>query len=200
MARISPFAAALLGTLLVSSASAQVQAFGGSFPRMSTRVLYFGENAPLGQISIQYGQPVWKPEYENLLTESRDTSQRLGSDFWTCLDTDMDLTIGGAPVPKGQWYLGLRIDTEGRPHLMVMEAAAVRAQKADASQTQMFLAKINAPLQHSRTEQQVDRLTIALSTEGKPTGEAELIVTWGKHKLTAPVVADLETGNAPAPR
>ena len=105
----------------------------------------------------------------------------------------------GVEVPAGQWYLGLRIDEEGEFHLMVMEAAAVRAQKADASATGMFLAKINAPLQHSRTDTQVDKLTILLNTEGKRTGESDLVLTWGKHKMTAPVVADLGTGEKPKP-
>lgn len=200
MSRISLIAAALLGTVLVSSATAQVQTFGGNFPRMSTRVLYFGETAPLGQISIQYGQPVWKPEYDRMLTESRNTSNRLGSDFWTSLDTDLDLTIAGTAVPKGQWFLGLRIDEDGKPHLMVMEAAAVRELKGDGFQTEMFQAKINAPLQHSRTEQEVDKLTITLSTEGKDLGQSELIVTWGTHRMAAPIVAEVETGEKPAPQ
>ena len=113
MARIPLLAAALLGTALFSAAPAQVQAFGDNFPRMSTRLLYFGETGPLGQICIQYGQPEWKAEYDQMLTAARGTSQRLGRDFWTSLDTDMDLTIGGTKVPAGQWYLGLRIDEEG---------------------------------------------------------------------------------------
>ena len=194
MARISHIAAALLGTVLLSTAPAQVQAFGGNFPRMSTRILYFGEAAPLGQISIQYGQPVWKSEYDQLLAEAKPQSIRLGSDFWTSLDTDLDLTIGGVEIPTGQWFLGLSITEDGKLALMVMEAAEVRRQKGDAFLTSEFTAKINAPLQHSRTDTQVDKLTIVLDTEGKETGQADFVITWGKHRMSAPLVADMSSG------
>ncbi len=200
MTRIPFLAAMLLGTVLLSPAPTQVQTFGGSFPRMSTRILYFGETAPLGQICIQFGQPDWKPEYDRMLTEATSTTQRLGRDFWTSLDTDLDLTIGGTEVPAGQWYLGLSIGEDGKLSLMVMEAAAVRAQKGDAFMSSQFQAKINAPLKHSRTEKQVDKLTIFLATEGRQLGQADLEITWGTHKMTAAVVADMSSGDKPQPR
>jgi hypothetical protein len=200
MTRIPFLAATLLGTVLLSPAPTQVQTFGGSFPRMSTRILYFGETAPLGQISIQYGQPDWKPEYDRMLTEAKGTTQRLGRDVWTSLDTDLDLTIGGTEVPAGQWYLGLSIGEDGELSLMVMEAAAVRAQKGDAFMTDQCQAKINAPLKHTRTDEQVDKLTIFLATEGKELGQADLEITWGTHKMTAALTANVNTGDNPQPR
>ena len=200
----SPVGLALLALVLLAVASlpgallaqeqlrSDVQAYAQTTPRMSTRIAWFSRTGSPGQLCIQYGQPTWKSDYDSKLDQAKGKSLRLGSDFWTSLDTSVDLTIGGTAVPAGQWYLGLACSDDGQWSLMVMEAAKVREHKADAFVTQRLKAKIQAPLRHAAAEQQTDKLSIELTDEPGKVGHGALRIAWGKHQLTAPIVADLK--------
>src|SRR5262249_54069495 len=111
-----------IGMLLCwgSAASAQQQqrprvvAFGSDSPeRGTTRIGYWDnvKNGGTGQFAIDYGRPVWKKDYEDSAKFDSITKGqvwRLGSNFWTVLDTDMPIKISGKTVPVGSCYLGLK--------------------------------------------------------------------------------------------
>src|SRR5262245_16177828 len=92
------------------AAAQDIVASAQSGPRMATRLAFWAKDysKALGQVCIQYAQPTWKEEYETSLTHAKGASMRLGSDFWTTLDTNVELTLGGTRVAIGLWYLGLR--------------------------------------------------------------------------------------------
>src|ERR1051325_9339498 len=96
-----------------------IVAFGSDSPeRGTTRVGFWNtrKNMGAGQFAIDYGRPVWKKDYEDAAKFDAMTKghvYRLGSNFWTTLDTDMPLTIGGTTVPAGLWYLGLQRSADG---------------------------------------------------------------------------------------
>ncbi|MGA2611025.1 MAG: hypothetical protein ABSH01_26565, partial [Terriglobia bacterium] len=74
--------------------------------RASARVLYWNTqtNAAAGQFVIDYGRPVWKKEYEDPAkfdAMTRGKIWRMGSNFWSILDTQLPLSIGGKKVPVG---------------------------------------------------------------------------------------------------
>src|SRR5208283_2719107 len=80
--------------------------------RASTRVLYWNrlQHAAAGQFAIDYGRPVWKSVYEDPVKFGQMTKGkvwRMGSNFWTTLDTCLPLKISGKDVPVGYYYLGL---------------------------------------------------------------------------------------------
>ena len=86
--------------------------------RASARVLYWNEvkNGAAGQLAINYGRPLWKKDYEDAkkfdgMTEGK--TWRMGSNFWTDLDTSLPLQISGKNVPAGHYYLGLHRSQDG---------------------------------------------------------------------------------------
>src|SRR5437667_8413465 len=91
----------------------KIVAFGSDSPeRGTTRVGYWNneKNQGAGQFAIDYGRPVWRKEYEDTANFDKMTKgkvYRLGSNYWTTLDTDIPLTVAGKSIPAGQWYLGL---------------------------------------------------------------------------------------------
>ena len=97
----------------------KVVSFGSDSPeRGTTRVGYWNmeKNMGIGQFAIDYGRPVWRKEYEDAAKFDAMTKgkvYRLGSNFWTTLDTDMPLKIAGNTVPTGSWYLGLHRSDDG---------------------------------------------------------------------------------------
>src|SRR5215471_499208 len=112
----------------------KVVAFGSDSPeRGTTRVGYWDtqKNQGMAQFAIDYGRPVWKKDYEDSAKFDKMTKgqvYRLGSNFWTTLDTDIPLTIAGKNVPAGHWYLGLyRSEDGGTWSLCLIDPAKVRA-------------------------------------------------------------------------
>src|SRR5208283_5477202 len=80
--------------------------------RASARVLYMNteKHEAAGQFAIDYGRPVWKSTYEDPAKFDQMTkgkTWRMGSNFWTALDTGLPLKISGTVVPPGYYYLGL---------------------------------------------------------------------------------------------
>src|SRR5690606_20390312 len=47
----------------MAQAGRGVRAFTADTPRVSSRLLFWGQGGSPGQIVVDYGQPVWKPEY-----------------------------------------------------------------------------------------------------------------------------------------
>src|SRR5260370_8341950 len=94
-----------------------IEAFGSDSPeRGTTRVGYWdnAKNKGAGQLAIDYGRPVWKAAYEDAAkfdAMTKGKTWRMGSNYWTALDTDMPLTISGKTVPVGIWYLGFHRST-----------------------------------------------------------------------------------------
>ena len=108
--------------------------------RASARVLYWNtvKNGAAGQFAINYGRPVWKSVYEDPANFDRMTKGkiwRMGSNFWTALDTCLPLKISGKDVPAGYYYLGLHRSEDGSKwSLAFIDPAKVRAAHLDAFQ------------------------------------------------------------------
>lgn len=179
----------LTSTLVLAAISAQdTMTFAQSAPRMATRISFWGKDfTPLGQACIQFAQPVWKAEYDQMVDKVKGKNLRLGSDFWTSLDANVDMTISGVAVAAGQWYLAMHCSEKGEWSLLLIDPAAIRAKKMDAFQSSSVEAKLSAPLTESRLESSADKLTIELKEVKDTLGAGTLVVTWGTHKLSAPI-------------
>ena len=174
----------------------KIIAFGSDSPeRGTTRVGYWNneKNMGAGQFAIDYGRPVWKKEYEDPATFDKITKgkvYRLGSNFWTTLDTDMPLNIAGKTIPAGVWYLGLhRSDDGGTWSLVFIDPAKARAAHVDASEIERAPIAYKTPMTIDQPGEPKDKLTIDLVFKRTDIANVKLTIAWGKVQLSAPIQA-----------
>src|SRR5688572_16178305 len=97
-----------------------IVAFGADTPeeRVSTGFLFYNEaqRRPLGAVTIQYGQPAWRTEYDEAArfdSMTKGKTWRFGKGFWTTMDNNIPIRIAGKEVPAGYWYLALERSSDG---------------------------------------------------------------------------------------
>lgn len=169
-------------------------AFGSDSPeRGTTRVGYWNneKNMGAGQFAIDYGRPVWKKDYEDTAKFDAMTKgkvYRLGSNFWTTLDTDMPLVIAGKTIPAGAWYLGLHRSEDGATwSLVFIDPAKARAAHVDASEIERAPIAFKAPMTADPSGEMKDKLTIDLVFKRGDLQNVTLKIGWGKIQLSAPI-------------
>jgi Protein of unknown function (DUF2911) len=172
----------------------KIVAFGSDSPeRGTTRVGYWNneKNMGAGQFAIDYGRPVWRKEYEDTAKFDAMTKgkvYRLGSNFWTTLDTDMPLTIAGKTIPAGNWYLGLHRSEDGATwSLVFIDPAKARAAHVDASEIERAPIAYRAPMTVEQAAEAKDKLTIDLIFQKGALMDVTLKIAWGKMQMSAPV-------------
>lgn len=168
---------------------------GGVDDYGSTRVLYWNTKADssAGQFAINYGRPGWKKDYEDSAKFDAMTKGkvwRMGSNFWTSLDTCLPLKIAGKSVAPGYYYLGLQRSPDGATwSLAFIDPAKVRGAHTDAFEIQKAKVEFTAPMTTAKAEGVAQMLTITLSYAKETPRKATLKVAWGNLALTAPVEA-----------
>ena len=166
---------------------------GGPDDRASARVLYWNAqaNAPAGQFAIDYGRPVWKKDYEDPAkfdAMTRGKIWRMGSNFWSVLDTQLPLSIGGKKVPVGSYYLGLHRSEEGSEwSLVFIDPSRVRRGRMDAFLIEKAPVEFEASMSIAKLEAPADKLTITLSYPKADIKHVTLRVAWGNLALSAPI-------------
>ena len=172
----------------------KIIAFGSDSPeRGTTRVGYWNneKNMGAGQFAIDYGRPVWRKEYEDTANFDKMTKgkvYRLGSNFWTTLDSDMQLTIAGKAIPAGSWYLGLHRSEDGATwSLVLIDPAKARAAHIDASEIERAPIAFKAPMTVEQATESKEKLTIDLIFQKGNLKDVTLRIGWGKMQLSAPV-------------
>ena len=161
--------------------------------RASARVLYWNAktNSAAGEFAIDYGRPVWKKDYEDPAKFDAMTKGkvwRMGSNFWTVLDTSLPLKIGGKRVGVGSYYLGLRRSADGASwSLAFIDPAQVRRTRLDGFEVGKAAVGFEAPMTVENASSPVDKLTITLSYPKEDPKKVTLKVAWGRMVLTAPI-------------
>ena len=155
--------------------------------RGNTRIFYWYQASSAGNVSIDYGQPRWKAQYEPFLTKPSGKRWRFGQNFWTSLDTNIPLTIGGVELDVGQYYLVLENHSEHGLRLIALDPQAVRQQRLDAYEANKTKGGIALPLEHSKTKHTAQSLSIELTVDRSEKHRADLVVHFGPHRLTARV-------------
>lgn len=185
---------ALLAQDAQQKPKAKLVSFGSDSPeRGTTRVGYWNmeKNMGVGQFAIDYGRPVWRKEYEDTAKLDEMTKgkvYRLGSNFWTTLDTDMPLKIAGKTVPIGSWYLGLHRSTDGATwSLVFIDPAKARAAHVDASEIERAPVEFKIPVTTDQTTETKEKLTIDLVRQKDNFKDVTLRIGWGKIQLSAPI-------------
>jgi hypothetical protein len=165
--------------------------------RASTRVLYWDtkRDGSAGQLAIDYGRPVWKKDYEDpgkFDAMTKGKVWRMGSNFWTLLDTSLPLKISGKAVPAGYYFVALRRSADGAQwSLAFIDPAKVRAARLDGFEIQKAKVEFEAPVKVEKASAITEKLTITLSyPEDAPTKVA-MKVAWGNFLVTAPIEVTL---------
>jgi hypothetical protein len=166
---------------------------GTADDRASARVLYWDTqaNAPAGQVAIDYGRPVWKREYDDSAkfdAMTRGKIWRMGSNFWTTLDTQLPLSIGGKKVAVGSYYLGLHRSEEGSEwSLVFIDPGRVRKARFDAFQIEKVPVAFEAAMSTTKADTPTEKLTITLSYPKDDIKHVTVRVAWGNLVLSAPI-------------
>ncbi len=194
---LAPWASLVFAaTALAQQPKPMIVAEGGGVDDYgSTRVLYWNTktDSSAGQFAINYGRPGWKKEYEDSAKFDAMTKGkvwRMGSNFWTSLDTGLPLKIAGKSVAPGYYYLGLQRSPDGATwSLAFIDPAKVRSAHTDAFEIQKTKVEFMAPMTIAKAEGVVPKLTITLSYAKQTPRKATLKVAWGNLALTAPIEA-----------
>jgi len=161
--------------------------------RASARVLYWNtaKDGAAGQFAIDYGRPVWRSDYEDPVKfdgMTRGKVWRMGSNFWTTLDSCLPLKISGKAVPAGYYYLGLhRAEDGSKWSLAFIDPAKVRATHLDAFDIRKAVIAFEVPMSVAKAAGKPEKLTIELSYPKDNIRKVTLSVSWGTLALTAPI-------------
>jgi len=191
----------LAGLMLLSTLSVEGQqqrpkivAEGGTpDDRASARILYWNEqtNGPAGQFAIDYGRPLWKKDYEDPAkfdAMTRGKIWRLGSNFWSTLDTQLPLSIGGKRVSVGCYYLGLHRSEEGSEwSLVFIDPSKVRKGRLDAFLIDKAPVEFESVMSSAKAEAPAEKLTITLSHPADDIRHVTMRIAWGSLALSMPI-------------
>ena len=172
------------------------QSFVQTGERAFSRVLFFdrkdGEFHIPCQIVLTYGAPEWKEEFEGMIAQVKEGRRvRLGKDSWPTLDTNRPLTMGGAKVAPGSYYLTVEAVDDKTWNLVLLDPNDIRKELLDAFQAEKTKGGIAIPMKWQRTEKEQEKLLMTLSgTKDKPR-DFTLLLRWGKHELSAPVTIQM---------
>lgn len=179
-------------------AKSKLSVFGGEqAERSSVRLGYWDpeKKAVVGEFVINYGRPAWKKEYENaaafdLMTKGK--VWRLGSNYFTVLDTNLPLKIAGKDVPVGMYYLGLhRSEDGGTWSLAFIDPVKARTARLDAFAITQAPVEFRIPMTLEKATETKDKLTIALTSQKENMKSASLRISWGQLQLSAPIEVSL---------
>ena len=195
-----PILLAFFALPLVAQQKPQQEIIGeGGKPddRASARVLYWNTklDGSAGQLAIDYGRPVWKKDYQDPAKFDAMTKGkvwRMGSNFWTLLDTSLPLKISGKQVQPGYYFLGLRRSADGAEwSLAFIDPAKVRAARLDGFEVQKAKVEFETPVTVKKAAAITQKLTITLSYPKETPTQVTMKVAWGNFVATAPIEVTL---------
>ena len=158
-----------------------------------TRMLYWNEikDSPIAGVSIDFGRPAWNRQLDDPLRFDALTKGRvwrLGNDYWTTLDSNAPLKIGGRDIPIGLWYLGLQRSADGSAwNLVFIDPVKARAGRLDPHDMSAAPIEFRAPLTVEPPAGFAEKLTIVLAGEKANIRNGTLRISWGKVQLVAPI-------------
>ena len=152
---------------------------------------------PVAAVSIEFGRPVWNRQLDNPATFdqlTRGKVWRLGSDYWTTLDTNLPLTIAGRKIAVGLWYLGLDRSADGATwSLAFIDPVKARSGGMDGHWMDRVPVEFKVPLiVETTTGALTEKLAITLTAQPDNMRNLTLRIAWGRLRLATPVQAVLE--------
>ncbi|HSR50313.1 MAG TPA: DUF2911 domain-containing protein [Acidobacteriota bacterium] len=199
----------IAAALLTTPLSAEILIFAsGETERGASRIAIFDghprglttdQSEFVGQVTIHFGKPQWKPEYE--MKKPENGVWRLGADYWTTLENNLPIRLGGKRLEPGQHFLAARYSDSGW-RLLVLDPERVRKVHLDPFVFQAFPERYlkgsgsalvaEIPLKSSPLEEKAERLSILLQAHSKTLpAQATLQIRWGGTELSAEVEAEV---------
>ena len=172
---------------------AMVAEDGALQERGSARVLYWDTAADkaFGQFAIDYGRPLWKPAYDDpqkFDAATKGKVYRLGSNWWTSLDTHVPLKVGGTDVGVGNYFLGLERSADGAAwSLVFIDPVKVREMRLDAFQIERAPILFKVPMTTEEPATRNEKLLITLTYAKEDPKNVKMTISWGKLQMSAPV-------------
>jgi DUF2911 family protein len=152
-------------------------------PRGMARVVYFGGNGVAAEYTVEYGKPAWKDEFEKQLKGRL----RLGSNYWTTLDTWNGLSIGEKDVKAGEYFVALECSEKNQWSLVLLDPEPLRKSKIDGYSSNQTRGGQLVPMQHAETKESAETLAIRFIADEKDARLQTLEIRFGKHRLSAAV-------------
>jgi hypothetical protein len=170
--------------------AAEAMVFAQPGERRASRAVWFGGGGSYGQVSVSYGSVGWKDRYAGDIKSKKleNTRWRLGKDFWTTLDSNIPITIGGTAVPVGYYYLTLERRSNGDFVLALNDPAEVKKARLDAYMAEQTKGGIEVLLKHETLPESASKLDVSLSIDQEEPTKGAFTIKFGPNKLSAPVV------------
>lgn len=177
----------------MAKGAAQVQVFEQVIARKNARAAWFTRKDSPAQIAIDWSPVKWKPEFDTQLQAGKFVGKnwRLGADFWTRLDTSVDMQCGETKVPAGYYYLTLAQKDADHFVLTLHDPVAIKKRKLDAYQAEGLRGGLDLALTHGVADDGVDQLEFAVNMEPGSTTAGTMTIRFGSHVLTTPFAVAL---------
>lgn len=158
--------------------------------RGAARIFYWFGDGSAGQLVVDHGRPSWNPQFQRFLDEPADRRWRFGENFWTTLDTNIPIEIGGSELDVGLYYLVLENSVDHGLRILALDPDEVRRRRLDAYEANETDGGIAIPLSVEKASgtRPAQRLAIDLVVDRTAKNRATLHVRFGQNHLTAPVM------------
>lgn len=185
---------AALEKAVANNAAVTLQVFAQTTERRSSRVVWFGNGGSPGQVAIDYCPVAWQEGITALVTDGslRGRKWRLGGDFWTTLDTSIELQFGAVHVPAGYYYLTLEQRAATSYVLALHDAAAVKKLRLDPVYADRLVGGLEVPLTHKAKPEKAQQLELELTLRPGTKSDGALAIRYGDHELATPVTMKVD--------
>lgn len=169
------------------------RAFVNPGERKSTRVAFFGGSG-VQQAALSYGAPAWKDEYAAVVDAGKVDGKRwrLGVDFWTTFDTDVEMTVGGKTLAPGLYYLTLERTAKGEYVLAFNDAVEIRKLRIDAFMCEKTKGGVEVAMKSSKAETNAESLKIEFEVNQADQVAGDLTIAYGPYRLSVPYSMKIE--------
>ena len=167
------------------AAPASVFAFGAD--RASARIASFSrKGAP--QAAVHYGRPKWSADKAKALESEKLIGKRwrLGSDFWTTLDCNVPLVLGGKELAPGSYYLVAELKAKNEVVLVALDPAQVRQTTLDAYEAHKTTGGTEIPCKLETAAKEASALHMAFEPEAEGQTRGTFRIAYGAHQLSLP--------------
>jgi len=132
-------------------------------------------------VSVEYGQPAWRADYERLPREA--TPLILGRGALTTLRTDVELAFGAQKLARGRWYVGARCDEQQQWSLALFAADRVDASGHGATTMLSTEPDLRIPVRLTRETESVELFEVTLTDRKGTPHDLVLGMAWGPYRL-----------------
>ncbi|MBK8098734.1 MAG: DUF2911 domain-containing protein [Planctomycetes bacterium] len=157
----------------------------GGFPlaqpmeRGCSRAVFTG-----GTATLDHGRPQWNDKLAQAMAGMKaGTHWRFGNDWWTTLQTDLPLTIGGKKLAPGHWHLVVERTKNGW-NLACCAADEQFRNCLDAFAADRVTPALSVPFAIGKAKEPTAELRAEFALDG---GKLALVVTFGDQRLVARV-------------